>query len=180
MNRNPWVAGVCLGTAIAVLPVVAAGQSHPDFSGKWVFDAEQTYQRWSVVDRNRQAAGLARVPQAQNGPPFELKHNGNAVIRILQTRNGPVETTWTLDGAERPTDQGVTERARWRGGSIEITTTGSPAPLGRGGGTSPRTRVTTYSLEGPFLVVAEDVIVSDLKNSAPSRERQLSYYKRDR
>jgi hypothetical protein len=132
-------AAVLSTAAMVVWAVSVMAQGKPDFTGKWAPDA----------DKNTAPAGGGGG--GRGGPMgFELKQDATGLTRITQGQNGPVSTTYKLDGSEQTVTMGqgsAKVTAKWDGSTIVITTT-------RDNNGTPVTSTAVYSMEGSDLVIA--------------------------
>ncbi len=141
------------GIAIVALSVSGIAQQKPDLSGSWAATKE--------VPPN-----LPMAPSAIMGGRFELRHKGNMLTVVRNTRDISFEGTFEIGGAESRTrvrgglcmgDTTRVEAAAWEGQSLAFALTGILPP---GGG--PPTKVTVkylFHFQAPDTLVVESTIV---------------------
>jgi hypothetical protein len=138
-----------LGAAAMVLMASAVSAQKPDFSGKWVIDAEKT------AAANPQAAGGGGGGGGRGGrgggpQEMTLKVDATSLTQESQGRGGPQTLVYKLDGAPGTVTQGQNEikyTAKWDGNTIVLETTRTFNEM-------TITTKAVYALEGENLVIS--------------------------
>lgn len=131
-----------------VFATVASAQEKPNFSGKWTLDAEKTAAANPGMPSGG-GRGMGRGMGMMAGP-LTLTVDGNTLTTERETPNGPVKTTYKLDGSAQQVQMGqgnATAKARWEGNTIVVETT-------REFNGNSFTIKSVYAIEGDHLVVS--------------------------
>jgi hypothetical protein len=172
------VTSIVFALALA-MPLAAWAQSKPDFSGSWTVNAEKSDpppQRGGgggAGGGGGRAAGGGGGGRMGGGPagPITIKQTATDLAITTDGRNGPVTSTYKLDGTESSNEMPgrggasmtVKSTAKWDGSKIVIATTrdmgGDPVTI---------TETRSLSADGKEMTV---------ESSTPMGSRKVVYTK---
>lgn len=136
-------AAAVMSTAAMVMFAVSVFAQAPNFSGKWVPDADKNpAPAANAGGRGGRGGGMAG--------PIEVKQDATTLTQTRDGQNGPQETKYTLDGASHDVPMGQATAkvtAKVDGSTIVIDQT-----VDRNG--TPSTTHLVYSMEGGDLVIS--------------------------
>jgi hypothetical protein len=140
-----------VGAAAVVLWAAAVlAQAKPNFAGTWTVDAEKTAAANPAPAGGGGGGGRGGGRGGMQGP-MTVKQDATTLSTERQGQNGPMTTTYTLDGKPQTVTQGqgeATVTAKIDGATIVIETT-------RDMGNGPSTTKQVWSMEGEWLVIAQ-------------------------
>lgn len=161
-----------LGAAAVVLLAASVfAQGKPNFAGTWTVDAEKTAAE-NPAPAGGGGGGGGRGGGGRGGMqgPMTITQDATTFTIARETQNGPVSTSYKLDGSEQTVTMGQGEakvKAKVEGATIVIETT---QDMGNG----PTTRKAVYSMDGAWMVVAN---TSPGRNGGEPTTRK-TYYKK--
>ncbi|HET7618303.1 MAG TPA: hypothetical protein VFK20_07325 [Vicinamibacterales bacterium] len=107
---------------VCAMALVGYAQSKPDFSGTWTLDASK-----SEMGDMGGGGGGGRMGRGMMGGPITITQTADALTIEREGRNGPMKTTYKLDGTETEVraGRGATGKAKahWEGSNLVIETT---------------------------------------------------------
>jgi hypothetical protein len=124
-----------------MLMVAASAFAQGDFSGKWVPDADKNTAAPAGGGGGRGGGAPAPMTITQTATELTIEREG---------QNGPMKTTYKLDGSEQTVTMGQGEakvKATLKDGSVTIVNT-------RQGQNGPTVTTAVYSMDGADLVIA--------------------------
>jgi|SRR5579871_4909566 len=156
------VAAILSTAAVAMWAVTVLAQAKPNFSGKWTIDQEKTTAANPAGAGGGGGRGGGRAGGGAGGgggrgggggfnQSFTLTSDATSLKRDTEGQNGPMSTTWTLDGAKHDLPAGgrggpSTYTAKWDGNTIVIETT-------RDNNGTASTSKQVYSMDGDELLI---------------------------
>jgi hypothetical protein len=170
------VTSIVFALALA-MPLAAWAQSKPDFSGSWTVNAEKSDpppQRGGGGGAGggggRAGGGGGRMGGGPAGP-LTIKQTASDLAITTEGRNGPVTSTYKLDGTESSNEMPgrggasmtVKSTAKWDGSKIVIATTRD-----MGGNSMTITETRSLSADGKEMTV---------ETATPNGSRKVVYTK---
>ena len=146
---------------MVMLTTALSAQDKPNFSGKWVPDAEKS----AAANPEQNGGGGGGGGRGGMGQgPMTLTVDGTSLTRESDGPNGPLKQVYQLDGSEQTIAAGQGEakvKAKWEGSTLVIETT-------RVGPNGTMATKAIYALEGDYLVITNET----------RRGTRKMYYKR--